>query len=269
MENNNIENKQDEKEELKRRQEEQKKEKKRAFTLIELLAVIIVLGVLMIVAIPAVTSYITSSRKSAYVDTAKEISNGTKTVVNEGKLGMYDTDTTYYIESGYIKTENASKSPYGEFVQAYTIVTYDGKGYTYYWTSVDDAGQGVRGIIKSDKLDEDDIESDLTPDMVDPSKTKAGIGLRSKIKLIRADGTIDDYDAEKSIPEAGGRIETSTGNGTEVATGTGTGTGSGSGTGSGTEVATGTGTGTSSGTYYPYSSGVDEDDKVATPTATH
>ncbi len=47
--------------------------KKNGFTLIELLAVIIILGILMIIAIPSVTNYISNSRKSAYVDTAKEI----------------------------------------------------------------------------------------------------------------------------------------------------------------------------------------------------
>ena len=47
-----------------------KKLNKKGFTLIELLAVIIILGVLMIIAIPSVTEYISSSRKSAMVDTA-------------------------------------------------------------------------------------------------------------------------------------------------------------------------------------------------------
>ncbi len=128
--------------EEKEEDEQQQKKKKKGFTLIELLAVIIILGILMIIAIPSVTNYISNSRKSAYVDTAKEIVSGTR---NSGKLGMYDTNTTYYIPASYIKTENASKSPYGEFVEAYVVVIYDGKGYSYYWISVDDAGQGVKG----------------------------------------------------------------------------------------------------------------------------
>ena len=139
-----------------------KKNFKNAFTLIELLAVIIILGILMIIAIPSVTSYINNSRKSAYVDTAKELVSGARTFVNEGKVPMYDTSTTYYVDYGCVKTENASKSPYGDFVNAYVVVTYDGKGYTYYWTSVDTAGQGVKIITKADELDEDDIVSDIS-----------------------------------------------------------------------------------------------------------
>ena len=162
--------------------------KKNGFTLIELLAVIIILGILMIIAIPSVTKYISDSRKSSYVDTAKEIIAGARNAVNEGKLGMYDTNTTYYIASDYIKTENASKSPYGEFVQAYVVVTYDGKGYSYYWISVDDAGQGVKEIVSYNKLDTDNIESDIDPDTIDPSKTKIGIGNRTEIKVLDKDG---------------------------------------------------------------------------------
>lgn len=186
------------------------KNNKKGFTLIELLAVIIILGILMIIAIPSVTNYISNSRKSAYVNTAKEIVSGTRNVVNEGKLGIYDSDTTYYISSGYIKTENASKSPYGEFVQAYVIVTYDGKGYSYYWTSVDDAGQGVKGIIPYDNLDEDDIESDLNPNMIDPTVTKVGVGNRTKIKVLDANGNwlpeIQLDNTNNNVSENGGVI---------------------------------------------------------------
>ena len=52
-----------------------KNKKKKAFTLIELLAVIIILGVLMLVAVPSVTGYISNSRKEAYINTAKEYVN--------------------------------------------------------------------------------------------------------------------------------------------------------------------------------------------------
>ena len=157
------------------------KKKKKGFTLIELLAVIIILGILMIIAIPSVTRYINDSRKSAYVDTAKEIVAGTRNLVNEGKFGMYDTDTTYYINAECIETENALKSPYGDFTKAYVVVTYNGQGYDYYWTSVDDAGQGIKKIINVDKLDTDLIDSDLTENDIQDS---LGINGRSKYVII-------------------------------------------------------------------------------------
>ena len=46
------------------------KNNSKGFTLIELLAVIVILGVLMITAIPAVTKYINNSKKDTFADSA-------------------------------------------------------------------------------------------------------------------------------------------------------------------------------------------------------
>ncbi len=161
---------------------------KKGFTLIELLAVIIILGILMIIAIPSVTRYISDSRKSAYIDTAKEVISGTRNLVNGGTLEMYDTGTTYYIPVNYISTENALKSPYGEFTQAYVGITYDGNGYDYYWISVDDAGQGVEYITKLELLNEDDVVSDLSDEEIENRAKTTGIDGRSKILILDENG---------------------------------------------------------------------------------
>ena len=178
--------------------------KKNGFTLIELLAVIIILGILMIIAIPSVTKYISDSRKSAYIDTAKEIIGGARNLVNDGKLEMYDTDTTYYIESSCIKTENASKSPYGDFTKAYVVVTYDGNGYTYYWTSNDDSGQGIKDVVRVDKLDIDNIDSDLKDTDI---STLRGIDGRSKTVVISKQNNCQKEGAN----QAGAQINGETG----------------------------------------------------------
>lgn len=176
----------------------------KGFTLIELLAVIIILGILMIIAIPSVTTYISDSRKSAYVDTAKEIVNGAGSIVNEGKLKMYDTATTYYIPSSYVKTENSSKSPYGDFVQAYVGVIYDGNGYEYYWISVDEAGQGVEEVKLIDNLDTKDIKSNVIPDDIEHMVKTTGIGNRTGIAILNPDtGEWEIYNATDHVSENG------------------------------------------------------------------
>ena len=161
---------------------------KKGFTLIELLAVIIILGILMIIAIPSVTNYISDSRKSAYVNTAKQVVGATKNMVNEGKLDMYDTSTTYYIPSSCIKIENGNKakSPYGEFVddKTYVVVTYDGKGYDYYWISLDETGIGVKNLVEINNLNEDNIESDILPSDISPT-ISADVG-KTNIKILRS-----------------------------------------------------------------------------------
>ncbi len=62
--------------------------KNKGFTLIELLAVIIILGVIMLIAIPSVTRYINDSRKETYIDTAKQIVKGAIPMVNGGESLM-------------------------------------------------------------------------------------------------------------------------------------------------------------------------------------
>ena len=73
----------------------------KAFTLIELLAVIVILGVLMMAAIPAVTSAITRSRRNTFASNAKEIIASVRTAINSGEA----------IEAG---TDGSAKTPHEE-----------------------------------------------------------------------------------------------------------------------------------------------------------
>ena len=177
---------------------------KKGFTLIELLAVIIILGILMVIAVPAVTKYIDESRKSTYVNSAKNIAGGARNLINSGRLDLSDEDTTYYIDSECIKLDSGSdKSPYGEFTKAYVVVTADYDGHEYYWTSVDDTGRGVKGIINVDKLDSDNIEENISSQDI---TTDRGLDNRSKVVIV-------DSNCQKGAPVArtGTKINSRTG----------------------------------------------------------
>jgi len=60
---------------------------KKGFTLIELLAVIVILAILLAIAIPRVTKYISESRKDSFITTAKEFAD---TVSKNATSEMYN-----------------------------------------------------------------------------------------------------------------------------------------------------------------------------------
>lgn len=73
------------------------------FTLVELLAVIVIMGILMMVAIPAISRVIENSRKDTFVDIAKSYANSAKTLWTadtltcEGTVASAVDDGDYYI----------------------------------------------------------------------------------------------------------------------------------------------------------------------------
>ena len=76
---------------------------RKGFTLVELLAVIVIMGILMMVAIPSVTRTIENSRKDTFVDIAKSYGNAVRTLWTsdnltcEGIVSSAVDDGDYYI----------------------------------------------------------------------------------------------------------------------------------------------------------------------------
>ena len=175
-----------------------KKNSKNAFTLIELLAVIIILGVLLIIAIPSVTKYIQDSRRESYVTIVKEYITGASSIVNSSKIQLYDLKATYYIPTTCINLESGGESPFGDFEPAYVVVTYSGNNYDYYFTGRDTSSMGV--YLTYEKL----LSKKHVVSGVKSINTSIGIGNRDKI--IKYTNTCLDSDAIESyattsIPE--------------------------------------------------------------------
>ena len=132
----------------------------KAFTLIELLAVIIILAILLVIAVPSVSNYISDSRKSVYVASAKAHIDGARFLINNGKLNAYDTSATYYIPGKCVKMENDTDSPYGKWKDRYVGVTFTGNGWDYYWESTDESQVGIK-LVSENELDTDKVETGI------------------------------------------------------------------------------------------------------------
>ena len=126
----------------------------KGFTLIELLAVIVILGVIMLIAIPSVTGYITSSRKNSFASTGANIIDAVrKYAITANGLPNYTGDKVVYRvvdENGKIAVKldsGGTKSAFGAaWIAGYNYVVIeatDNNNYNYYYAGYDESGNFI------------------------------------------------------------------------------------------------------------------------------
>ncbi len=174
--------------------------KNKGFTLIEILAVIIILGVIMIIALPAVTSYLGGSRNAAYISTVNKYIDTTIGEVSSFEYSIKNKDYTYYIPTKCLDIENdITESPYDEFSESYVVVTKNDDKNDYYYTGYDLSGHGIL-LTYRDLLEESVIKTDIRS--VD---TTIGVGTRpfTYVYSDTCDKTGIKQDVTSSIDEKG------------------------------------------------------------------
>lgn len=150
---------------------------KKAFTLIELLAVIVILAILLAIAIPQVNQYITKSRKESLITTAKDFIDAAK---KDATSEIYDfpisTNDVTVISTGLIKlNKGGTKSPFSgswiknnSYVAIINIGTDIDPEYKYY-IALADSKRYTIALTAEEELDTDTIVRNNT------SKTKVTI----------------------------------------------------------------------------------------------
>lgn len=150
------------------------KKNNKGFTLIELLAVIVILGVLMIIAVPMVSKYIKQAKQNAFVSTAKAYVssarygylNGdyTDAEVTNGSCATLDSggSQTVYIKFKYIAVDKAGgQSSFGKKIDPdksfVRIVSDDNGQYTYSVYMEDKGGNKLSGLIEEEKLEKKNV----------------------------------------------------------------------------------------------------------------
>lgn len=124
----------------------------KGFTLIEILAVIIILGIIMLITIPAVSKYILSSKKSSYATDVSAFAETIKGEYEEQEYGSYIKDNEIMLvplEVINLEKGNNEESPFGAYVfdKCYGVVVTERNGYQVYMNVVDDNGMGI--VFKS------------------------------------------------------------------------------------------------------------------------
>ena len=163
---------------------------KKGFTLVELLAVIVIMGILMMVAIPSISRVIENSRKDTFVDIAKSYANAAKTLWTadtltcEGTVASAVDDGDYYIlinttESARtalpVLVDQGGKSSWGNrdvngYVRVHVETVTDNNGEpkrtTTFYIGLSDGTHGLidSGSMTSDNLKKGNVKMDLSSD---------------------------------------------------------------------------------------------------------
>ena len=163
---------------------------KKGFTLVELLAVIVIMGILMMVAIPSISRVIENSRKDTFVDIAKSYANAAKTLWTadtltcEGTVASAVDDGDYYIlintkESARailpVLVDQGGKSSWGNrdvngYVRVHVETVTDNNGEpkrtTTFYVSLSDGTHGLidNGSMTSDSLKKGNVKMELSSD---------------------------------------------------------------------------------------------------------
>ncbi|PWL72463.1 MAG: hypothetical protein DBY23_01545 [Bacillota bacterium] len=158
--------------------------KRNGFTLIELLAVIVILGIIMMIAIPNVISTVEKQEKNSYISDANKLITMAKYALRTNTDIPYpDPDQVVilyfsYIDNGDIETDPEGRTYDSE--QSYVALKHTDDNYIEYWVQL--VGVDARGNRGVPLTSEVELGKDMALNLVKknfvPTTGKAEIGNR-------------------------------------------------------------------------------------------
>lgn len=129
------------------------KKNQKGFTLVELLAVMVILGIMMAIAMPNVTGILNKNRASTYVEDAKKLATTAEYKLRGSNTGLVKPGNGQCIvmNLAYLDNSEFEEPPYGgQYLkdQSYVVIKKNGDTYEYYVQLLEKLGEGknYRGI---------------------------------------------------------------------------------------------------------------------------
>ena len=191
-----------------------KKLNKKGFTLIELLAVIVILAVLLAIAVPAVSNYINTSKKSGYIDTVKMYVDAARNA-SISETFDFPSDMNHATVIGFdelkdLLEKGGATSSYGNAwttANSYVVIVNEGSSnenpkYVYYVAAYDSkyaigevsGGSSKARIVNADELGNANVvrvSSGLaTPTTTNKFQKTAAAGDAASFIAVNASGNI-------------------------------------------------------------------------------
>ena len=133
----------------------------KGFSLIEIMAVIIIIGVMLTIAVPAVSSSIKDSRLHSYYATINSFLDTVRGEYESKKYGPYLADDEIMmvpLAAVELDEGNEEESPFGKYEldRSYFIITRNNNGFNIYTYVIDSNNYGIFNV-RSDQLSKDDV----------------------------------------------------------------------------------------------------------------
>lgn len=130
--------------------------KEKGFTLVELLGVIVILSIIMLIAVPNITSVLEKNKRQNYLADAKKLISQVEYELRSGDIEKPTSTEILKVSLSYIGTSDISKDPDGnkyDTTNSYVIVVRK-DGYLEYYvnlvTIIDNQNKGIRLVSEDD-----------------------------------------------------------------------------------------------------------------------